>query len=294
MNTSEAKSIIKYVVDFTKNRWIEYEEKWDNIEEVFLLRAYEQGGFEFFKFADLLKRERIFSINKLGKILENYKDNLKYNREFAGSLESPFYKNLKTGYFGKVGTIFYRCTQNFNGRAGAWYWRQLWQMLVCCNYLKEYYKGSFYYFLNKKFQEFTISLKIEDTDILSMNEELWNTFKKVKKPWRELYGIGENVFDFIMGDFIEAEFVKNSYKLDSANLYFFKVTGISKLLNENLTRENIVNFLKGLNLPYSLREINKGIYTYCSETESHNFGFCRKKEKCALCGISSICEKNIK
>ena len=166
-------------------------------------------------------------------------------------------------------------------------------MLACCNYLKEYYNGSFSFFIKKKFHEFVSSSNIVNIEFLSMDEELWNTFKKVKKPWKELYGIGENVFDFIMGDIIEAEFIKNSYKLDSANIYFFKVTGIIKLLNNDLTRENVINFLKELKLTYTLREINKGIYTYCSETESENFGFCRNIQKCAYCGINSICEKHI-
>ena len=293
MNSKDVKSIITYVVSFTKRRWEEYEENWENIEEVFLSRAYEQGGFEFFKFADILKRERIFNINKLGLILEEYYADLKYNREFAGSLSSEFYTNLKTGHYGQVGIKFYKCVENFKGKRGAWYWRQLWQMLVCCNYLKKYYRGSFSYFLTKKFQEFIDSKDIENIDFFQMDEELWDTFKKVKKPWKELYGIGANVFDFIMGDFVEAEFVQDSYKLDSANLYFLKVTGIAGLLNNTLTRENVINFLKELDLPYTLREVNKGIYTYCSETESHNFGYCRKIEKCAYCKINSICEKNI-
>ncbi len=294
MNIKEAKSIITYVVNFTKKRWINYEEKWENIEEVFLSRAYEQGGFEFFKFADLLKKENIFNISYLGLILDKYNDDLKkYNRNFAGSLSSPFYLNLKTGYYGKEGIKFYKCAKNFSGKAGAWYWRQLWQMLICCNYLKKYHKGSFLYFITKKFQEFIDSKNIESIDFLQMDEELWDTFKKAEKPWKELYGIGENVFDFIMGDIIEAEFVKNSYKLDSSNLYFLKVTGITKLLNYDLTRENVINFLKELNLPYTLREINKGIYTYCSETESHNFGFCHNIQKCAYCGINSVCKKHL-
>ena len=94
-----------------------------------------------------------------------------------------------------------------------------------------------------------------------------------------------------MGDIIEAKFAKNSYKLDKANLRFLTVTGIFKLLNK-LDRENVINFLKGLGLPYTLREINKGIYTYCSKTEAKNFGFCYDKERCKECEINNICEKN--
>ena len=64
------------------------------------------------------------------------------------------------------------------------------------------------------------------------------------------------------------------------------------MLNDNINRENVVNFLGQLDVPYTLREINKGIYTYCSETESVNFGFCRDKIRCKDCEVNEICEKN--
>ena len=111
------------------------------------------------------------------------------------------------------------------------------------------------------------------------------------KPWKELYGIGENVFDFIIGDTTEADFVENAYKLDSANEHFLKISGLHKIIG-NLERERIINFLGDLNLPYPLRQINKGIYTYCSDTEKENYGFCRGTWKCNDCEISGICEKN--
>jgi hypothetical protein len=293
MDIRKAKTIITYVVNTTKIRWQQYDEKWEEIDSVFLSRGYEQGGFEAWKFAEYLKKENIFSIEKLGLILDNYKGDIKYVRIFAGSFISPFYQDLKNGLYGDIGKKFYKCVNNFHGRAGAWFWSKLWQMLVCCNHLKNDYNGSFSYFLRKKFAEFNKVTTIHDSDFLSLDEKLWKEFKKVKKPWKELYGIGENVFDFIIGDIVEAKFVKNSYKLDSANLYFLKVTGIDKLLNSNLNRENVINFLLWLNIPYPLREINKGIYTYCSETESGNFGFCRSKQKCSYCGINNICEKNL-
>jgi len=293
MDIEKAKTIITYVVNTTKKRWQQYDEKWEEIDEVFLARGYEQGGFEAWKFAEYLKRENIFSIEKLGLILVKYKGDIKYNRMFAGSLISPFYLDLKNGFYGDEGKKFYKCVSNFHGKAGAWFWSKLWQLLVCCNYLKNNYNASFSCFLRKKFAEFFKVINIQDSDFLSMDEGLWKQFKKVKKPWKELYGIGENVFDFIVGDIVEAKFVKNSFKLDSANLYFLKVSGIDKLLNSNLSRENVINFLLRLNIPYSLREINKGIYTYCSETESGNFGFCRNKHKCSYCGINNICEKSI-
>ena len=66
-----------------------------------------------------------------------------------------------------------------------------------------------------------------------------------------------------------------------------KITGISKLIGD-LNEKNV----KKLNLPYTLREVNKGIYIYCTKTELSNFGFCRNKTICKKCGISDICVKN--
>lgn len=50
---------------------------------------------------------------------------------------------------------------------------------------------------------------------------------------------------------------------------------------------------KNIDLPFSLREINKGIYTYCSKTESENYGFCRNQNKCKMCNVQNICEMNL-
>jgi len=290
MNIENARRIIFYVVEKTKPRWGQYDEHWNKIDEVFIRRGYEQGGFEAWIFAELLKQHNIFSIEKIGQILEKHKNITKYDRRFAGSLKSPFYKKMKTGEYGEEGRKFYACIENFKGKPGAWFWSKLWQMLICFNYLKNKYNGSFAYFLKKKYVEFKHLNHISDLEFLSTDPEEWKWFKS-KEPWKELYGIGENVFDFIMGDIIEAKFAKNSYKLDSANLHFLKVTGISKLLN-NLDRENVVNFLKRLGFSYTLREINKGIYTYCSETEAKNFGFCRNRIRCGECEVDDVCEKN--
>jgi len=293
MDLEKAKRIILYVVEKTKPRWDQYYEDWENIDEVFLRRGYEQRGFECWKFIELLKEQGICSINSIGQILDKLDEqkDRKYDRTFAGSLSSPLYQKMKNGECGIEGYKFYKCVENYKGKGGMSFWQLLWWMLVCCNYLKNNYNGSFSYFLKRKYCEYKKISDITDSDFLNIPPGDWEQFKKDKKPWEELYGIGENVFDFIFGDIKQAKFVMNSFKLDSANMYFLETTGISKLI-ENLNRENVVNFLKKLNLPYTIREINKGIYTYCSETESQNFGFCRDRRKCDECKIHDICEKN--
>ena len=242
MNTEQVKKIIDHVVEKTKPRWKQYDEDWDKIDEVFIRRGYEQGGFETWKFAELLKNQDIFSIEKIGLILDEYKGNTKYDRAFAGFLKDSFYKNMTNGVYGEEARKFYKCIEDFKGKSGAWFWNKLWQMLLCCNYLKNEYRGSFSYFLKKKYADFKNIPTISNDDFLKISLDEWEEFKGAKQPWKELSGIGENVFDFIIGDIKEAEFVRISYKLDSANLHFFKVTGISRLI-KNLNRENVVSFL---------------------------------------------------
>jgi hypothetical protein len=299
MDREQAKKIILHVVKETEPRWKLYDVEWNEIDDIFIQRGYEQGGFHCPRFClSFLEQKGIFSTDKLGSILTNYgvsQYNRKHRTEYAGSLNAPFYLELQDGKYGKEGQAFYVCVNDYlktnSDKCGRFFWIKLWQMLICCNYLRERYQASFSYYLKKKYTEFTHLNSISDSEFLSIDSEDWACFKRLKRPWDELYGIGENVFDFIMGDVMGATFVKNSYKFDSANIYFLKLTGISKLLN-NLSREHAVIFLKGLRLPYTLREINKGLYTYCSKTEAETFGFCRNRIKCENCAVNDLCEKN--
>ena len=98
------------------------------------------------------------------------------------------------------------------------------------------------------------------------------------------------MFDFIFGDIVEAQFARDSYKFDSANEHFLTVTGIASLISP-LQRGTAIQFMRSMELPYSLREINKGIYTYCSLTEAENYGYCRRASKCNQCAALDICER---
>ncbi len=291
MDTETAKEIITYVVTETKPRWQLFDEHWKDIDQNFIWRGYEQGGFETQKFTKILKQYGAFSISKLGSVLDSYEGDKKYKRAFAGSLDAPFYIEMKAGKYGITGKIFAQSIEEFSGMAGAWFWSKLWQMLVCCSHLTSNYNGSYAQFLKSKYAQHKNLATISDTELLSISPDEWETFKRVVRPWNELYGIGENVFDFIVGDIMEAGFVSNSYKLDSANIYFWTITGMSKMV-DSITRENAVVFLKKLDMPFTLREMNKGFYTYCSVTESEHYGFCREQKKCLDCGVNNFCEKN--
>lgn len=291
MNKDEAKKIIEYVVKKTQSRWREYQIHWKDIDEVFIQRGYEQGGFEAWKFAELLKEHGISTIEKIGQILNNYKGDTRYNQSVAGSYYSPFYEDMKNGVYGIEGEKFYKCVKEFKGNRGFKFWKLLWYLLVCCNYLKNNYQSSFSYFLKKKYAEFKNKQIVSDEEFLRISCDDWEEFTCHTKPWKELSGIGENIFDFLVSDIVEANFAKDTYKLDSANIHFLKITGIYKLICK-LEQKEVKRFLKKLSLPFTLREINKGIYTYCSKTEETYFGFCRKMEKCNQCEVNNICEKN--
>ena len=83
MNKENARKIIKYVVAETERRWREYDRSWHDINKIMILHGYEQGGFEFFKFAPLLKEVNLLSIEKLGAILSPSDCRLAYKRDYA-------------------------------------------------------------------------------------------------------------------------------------------------------------------------------------------------------------------
>lgn len=296
INSNDAKTIINYVTGRTKPRWQNYIVSYNDLDDVFLSRAYEQQGLQFFKFESILKQNGIFSISQLGSILDTYTGDIKYrhNPSIKKGLESGFYKDLLVGKYGNIGMLFYKSVEKFytDKGAGRFFWMYMWYLLNSTHYLKTYYKSSFKFYVNKKYAEYK-GLREFDTNLLySIKSEVeWNAFKKKSKPWEGLMGVGENVFDFIFGDVHELDFAKDSFKWDSSNEYFIKVTGISKLINGELGKDNVIKLYRSLGLNYHIREINKGIYTYCSETENSNFGYCRNPQKCGECEVVSHCEK---
>jgi hypothetical protein len=290
MEDENARKLIINAVEKTRPTWSSWGVHWVDLDEVFLTRAYTQMGFDSWIFADRLQENNILSIDKIGRILDNGHFKRSYDREIASSLNSPLYILMSKGVFGEEGENFFKSIQDFDGGKGAAFWKLLWEMLVCCNYLKSNYKGSFVYYLKNKYAKYKNLVEISDEDFFSTSVNDWDDFKEVMKPWNELYGVGLNVFDYVMGDVEELEFVKNSYKLDSANIHFLKITGLCS--SKDLDHEKVSSFLLELDLPYKLREVNKGLYAYCSETEANTYGFCRKISKCDECKVKDICEMN--
>lgn len=291
MESIIAEKIIVNAIETTKPTWSTWGVHWNELNDVFLYRAYDQLGFDDWIFASVLKKNNLLSIEKIGSILDHGNFERKYDREIAGSLTGPLYILMKKGVFGEEGINFYKSVNEFAGRKGAAFWKLLWQMLICCNYLKNNYKGDLGYYLKVKYAEYKDLSNISDNEFLSMSNEEWTDFKESTNPWNELYGVGLNVFDYIMGDVEELEFVKILYKLDSANKRFLTVTGIFNCLPHELEYKEVINYLEQLNLPYTLREINKGLYAYCSKLGCDKYCFCRNPDKCVECNVNDICKK---
>jgi len=296
MDKFKAKTIIQHAVETTKPRWLEYAVSWKDIDVNFFLRGYEQQGFQLFKMKPILKELRLLSVDSLGDILLKYPYRRNYERQFAGSLTAEFYLDLQKGICGREGKLFVEAVQLFLdhkiGNPGRTFWKLLYQMLQACAFLKQHYSSSFAKYVISKYAIFRNIHQISENDFLKITVSEWELFLTKVKPWGELMGIGPNVFDFIFGDIVEANFAENSYKFDSSNTHFFEITGISHLIMP-FEREATSIFLKDLNLPFSIREINKGIYTFCSKTESAKYGFCRDRYKCKMCKVEDICDKNI-
>lgn len=289
MNKEKARKIVLNAVQITEPTWYNWYVSWEDIDEVFLGRAFDIGGFDNWIFIDFINKYEL-NIAKIGKILDKTKFEKKYDRSVAGNLQTPFYKHLKKGKYGIEGKKFYKCVIEFDGNPGGLFWMLLWRMLICCNYLKNNYQGSFANYLKKQYAEYKNVQKISESDFIDIRIDEWEEFKNKKQPWNELYGIGPNIFDYIMGDVIELEFVKNSYKLDAANIRFLTTTGICK--SDELDHNIAIKILKNLELPYDLREINKGLYVYCSKLHCGTYCFCRDPKKCQECNVHDICEKN--
>lgn len=297
MDKTQALTIIQHAVEKTKPRWLKYDESWNNINDIFIYRGYEQQGFQLYKLRPVIEKLNIFSIDILGGIFLNYPNKTGYRKELAGSLSTEFYINLQKGVCGHDGELFVKAVRTFLdeklGNPGMTFWKLLYQMLQGCAYLKQNYSSSFGKYILSKYASFINVREISEHDFLNITVTEWEYFLAKTKPWKNIMGIGPNVFDFLFGDIVEAQFVKNSYKFDSSNQHFLQVTGISKLITP-FDRVTTTRFLKSLDIPFSLRQINKGIYTYCSKSESENYGYCRDLSKCRECKVNSICEKEIR
>ena len=121
LNLENARKIVLHAVETTEPVWASFNVHWEDMDKVFLSMAYEQRGFENWKFIWVLDKYQISSIGKVGKVLDNYKGEKKYIRELAGSLDAPIYQEMKKGTYGLEGKSFYKSVEEFkkgDGRKG--------------------------------------------------------------------------------------------------------------------------------------------------------------------------------
>jgi len=259
MDEKRAQKIILNAVVMTRPTWSQYKKwSWKEIDRVFIQHGYEQQGFQNSKMIPLLKKRGIFSIHSLGAILLKNENAGKYDRKYAGSQRSKFFKKLRKGEFGKEGELFADSSDTFLkkkiGNPGRSFWKLLWQILHACAYLRRDYKSSFAKYIFRKYEAFSNRKNISRSNFLKLTVPEWDNFVKKTKPWRELKGIGWDTFDFIFRDIKEVNFAKNAYKFDSANQHFLKVTGISQLIIP-FNKAKTIEFLKELRMNYALAEI---------------------------------------
>ena len=297
MTINKSKQIIHHAVTITKPRWLTFVMRWKDADRVFLLRAYEQGGFEAYKFVELLDQEGIGSIQEVGKILGVAQGLSKsYSRPLAGSLDAPFWLEMAQGKYAENGRKFARCVGRFlkekPGKPGAFFWRQVWNMMNACAFFNRASCGSFAEYLKRKLADACGRTTVSDAEFLNVPSDTWRLFVEKGKPYKDILGVGENVFDFLMGDFDDARFSRDCFKFDASNSHFLKVTGISDLIAP-FDRDHTIAFIRSLDLPYTLREVNRGIYAYSSETEAKHYGFCRSSAKCAVCRVKTLCNKRL-
>jgi hypothetical protein len=293
VHRDHAKQIVQNAVAATESRWREYAEyPWKDLDVQFIERGYEQQGFHCFRFVRLLEDRGIHSIDAVGSILKD--DDSKYEPDFANGMGSPFYRKLQDGAFGDNGKFFAEAAREFKsqrpGDLGRFYWKYLWYMLRACAFLRRLHGASFRAYVLNSYGTFSSHPNLSEDEFLRISASEWQAFLRKAKPWKPLMGIGENVFDYLIRDVNDVEFLGGEYKFDSANQHFLKVTGIASLIVP-FEREAAIAFMRSLELPYTLREINTGIYTYCSKTEGKNYGFCRKLRDCERCEVHGICDK---
>ena len=60
----DARKIVLHAVEITEPVWKSFSVHWEDMDKIFLSRAYEQGGFENWKFIWLLEKYNISSIAK--------------------------------------------------------------------------------------------------------------------------------------------------------------------------------------------------------------------------------------
>jgi hypothetical protein len=160
MEDENAKKIILNAVKTTEPSWSTWGVHWNEINDAFLGRAYDQLGFDNWMFITDLKNNNL-SIEKIGSILEHGNFERKYDREIAGSLTGPLYILMKKGLFGEEGVNFYKSVEEFDGRKGAAFYKLLWQMLVSCNYLKTHYHADFQVYLRPSMLNIRIPLMFQ-------------------------------------------------------------------------------------------------------------------------------------
>lgn len=258
----EAQKLIQVIVDETGSFTADWVKSYNDLNSIFLERAFDIGGFQCSQFVKHgLKKHNIDSVGKLGTIFEELeKRGATYLQKFPQekkrkerilfgekrNLSRGIFqfiedlKNRKGGVYGRkyyeaINSFFeYKDEEGIKILKGFMVWKILWAYCYNSRYLKEHYNGSFKTMVKEKAEEWLRDHKYEDEIIekfpkldLTVNE--WENIVSyiVKEIQRELKYVGEELAPYLLRDvreFSKAE--KVLFKLDSINEAFIKKSGL--------------------------------------------------------------------
>jgi hypothetical protein len=211
------------------------------------LADYEWYYAEDISFWALMAWHGFVDPNTYGQVLDAYGGD---NSPMALSSHkwklTVFLSDLRRGAGGKVGKTFEDAFQAVDTHKC---WLPRWKKRPYYGLKNSYllmtrYGGSFEEFLKSAVRP-VVSGDLEWRDLAEVEDETWRAIA----PWKPLYGVGENIFLYILRDvgFGDSR-AKDAFKLDSRNMAFFDENGLWELGGDNKSKsnENAVNILRAI------------------------------------------------
>lgn len=133
--------------------------------------------------------------------------------------------------------------------------------------LKECYDGSFDVFLRRAADPLALD-GLQWRDLGAVQDDTWRALA----PWKQLFGVGENIFLYILRDIdFAGSRAKDAFKLDSRNMSFFDGNNLWELAgaSESKSNEDAVKIIRVIidrikaedpEWDYSIADVNAAIY----------------------------------
>lgn len=324
----EARRLLQVVMDETSEHTKAWVMPYDELDYVFLERAFEMQGFLGFLECGLKKHD-MDSIDKIGTIfLELKKHGASYLNSYPSGQNFPvkmfgkelnppkaiiqFLEDLKGGKGGIYGQKYYNAIDSFfkdkKTRRGRMVWKIIWAYCWNGRYLKEKYDSSFKQMVRQKAEEWLRNERYDKEFIakfprFGLLRSNWESLMShvLESVSKELKEIGEEMTPWILRDIKEFCLASKVLpKLDTNNINFLLKTGLILLTVKEKIRE--LDELKK-----EWRKKPKQIYTEIfeligsgcdlSSINRNIYSFtsvveakhCRTKEDCERCKARQFC-----